>query len=338
MVPMRVPLSFGSAAAWLAVPTVLLAQAPAPDSVRALLRSGARDVALAYARAQSQTLPNDAWAHHALALAALAHDDHDAAVAAAERSVQLSPNESRHHELLGDAYFEKAGAAGGLGALGSAKKGKAAMERAVALDPDNLGARNSLVGFHLEAPGIAGGDKAEAARQAAEIARRDPARGVAAKLRVALVSNDEYEVTYAFEQALQVMATAGDSTNLVRNALLNAVPQTKKDATKEKLMARLYAALPGDPVVRYARARMWVIQGKQLADAVGLLQSYLALPQPPAGAASFGGAHWRLGQAYEKLKREPEALAEYRRAVDLLPQLEDAKQDLARLERRLARR
>jgi tetratricopeptide (TPR) repeat protein len=324
--------------ALLSLPAVSSAQAPAVDSVRALLRAGNRDQAVAYGRAQIQARPSDAWAHHALAFAALAHEDFDAAVTAAERSVALAPNESRHHELLGNAYFEKAGAAGGLGAMGPAKKGKEEVERAIALDPNNIGARQSLMEFHLQAPGIAGGDKAEAGRQATEIARRDPVRGASAKLRVALQSGDAYDVTYQFEQALRLLTAGRDTTGLLRATLVSATQQVEKDAQKETLTARLYAALPNDPIVRYARARLWVVQGKQLTDAVALLQAYIALPDPPMGGASVGGAHWRLGQAYEKQGQGPEALAEYRRAVELAPQLEDAKKDLQRLERKLARK
>lgn len=333
---MRGSRAIASLVALLSLPAAASAQAPAVDSVRALLRAGNRDQAVAYGRAQIQARPSDAWAHHALAFAALGQRDFETAIAEAERSTELAPSESRHQELLGGCHLEKANAQGGLGALGSAKDGKAALEKAIELDPNNLSARQSLMAFHLEAPGIAGGDKEEAARQATEIARRDPVRGVAAKLRVALQSGDEYDLTYQFDQALRLLTTGRDTTGLVRAALVNAAQQAKKDAEKEKLTARLYAAFPDDHIVRYARARLWVVQGKQLTDAVRLLQQYIALPNPPMGGASVGGAHWRLGQALEKLGRGPEALAEYRRAVELVPQLEDAKKDLQRLERKLA--
>ena len=321
----------------LALPAALHAQAPVLDSVRALVRAGAGEQALAYARAQAQAAPSDAWAHHALAHAALAHNDFDAAVVAAERSVQLAPRDARHYLVLGESYLEKADAQGGLGALGTAKKGKAALERAVELDPDNLDAREWLMSYHLEAPGIAGGDKAEAARQVTEMVRRNVVRGRAAEMRVALASGDDYDVTYAFEQTLALLLAGKDSAGILRGSLFNAAQQAKKDAQKEKLTARLYAAFPDDVFARYARARLWVIQGKQLPDAAAVLQGYIALPQRPANGPSLGGAHWRLGQAYEKMRREPEALAQYRRAVELMPQFEDAKKDLDRLERKLAR-
>jgi tetratricopeptide (TPR) repeat protein len=167
---------------------------------------------------------------------------------------------------------------------------------------------------------------------------RNLVRGRAAELRVALASGDDYDVTYAFEQALTLVVAGKDSAGILRGSLFNAAQQAKKDAQQEKLTARLYAAFPDDLFARYARARLWVIQGKQLPDAAALFQAYIALPERPANGPSLGGAHWRLGQAYEKMRREPEALAEYRRAVELLPQLEDARKDLDRLERRLARR
>lgn len=168
----------------------------------------------------------------------------------------------------------------------------------MALDPDNIGARMTLLEYHLEAPGIAGGDKGVARLQAAEIARRDPARGAVANLRVATEDGTEAELKAISEKALGLVGTPADSNRTVLNALIGAATVAKDDKMKESLVARLYSTFPQDPA----------------------------------------GAHWRLGQVHEKQGRTAEALASYRKALELDLRLEAAAKDLKRLEKRAASR
>jgi len=53
--------------------------------------------------------------------------------------------------------------------------------------------------------------------------------------------------------------------------------------------------------------------------------------EPEAGAPLIAGAHWSLGQVYEKEGRKAEARAELETAVRLKPDFEPAKKDLKRL-------
>ena len=54
---------------------------------------------------------------------------------------------------------------------------KKSLEAALREEPDNVDVRLDLVRFHAMTPAIAGGDKSEARKQAAEIAKRDAALG-----------------------------------------------------------------------------------------------------------------------------------------------------------------
>jgi hypothetical protein len=62
------------------------------------------------------------------------------------------PGARRSQLILGPAYLSHARAYPGLGAIGKVKRGRAAVERAIALDPDNLDARSTLMQFLLQAP------------------------------------------------------------------------------------------------------------------------------------------------------------------------------------------
>lgn len=309
------------------------------DSVRALIRVGQRDSAWSYASARARRSPEDCDANLAVAVAAMARDDFERAVPAAELCVGKEPNQSEHQLILGQAWLEKADHQGGLGALSSAKKGRAALERALALNPDNLIARVTLVAFHLKAPGLAGGSKDEARRLALELDRRDPVMGLRVRLDVARETGNAAELAFLFDRGIPLMGkTPADTGRQLTGNLYYTASSVADDRLQEQLTQRIFAARPSDPIAKYHRARLWVIQNTRLADAERLLREYLAAGDPREMVHAVpAGAHWRLGQIAEKRRDYRAALAEYREAVRLAPAFRDAKADVARMERRVGR-
>lgn len=95
----------------------------------------------------------------------------------AKKAVELEGDDIENLMLLGNIMGIKARDGSKLKAIGRAKTSKGSYEKAIALEPDNIEARVWLINFHLNAPGFAGGDKNEAKRQAAAIARIDPVEG-----------------------------------------------------------------------------------------------------------------------------------------------------------------
>ncbi|MGI9041396.1 MAG: hypothetical protein ACR2HK_09955 [Gemmatimonadales bacterium] len=140
------------------------AQLAAPDSVHRLLRAGQSAEAFAYAGEAVRSAPGDPAAHAAMAVAALAVEDFDVATAAADSALALAPGVSGDQLINGQAYLSHARADPSIGAIGKVKKGRAALERAIELDPDNLEARSTLMQFLLQAPGFAGGSRDGARR------------------------------------------------------------------------------------------------------------------------------------------------------------------------------
>ena len=82
---------------------------------------------------------------------------HDQAIASAERAVALSPQNSVYHEWLGRAYGEKAEHAGPFSGMSLAKKTQKEFDTAVHLDEKNYSARQALIEYDCSAPGIVGG-------------------------------------------------------------------------------------------------------------------------------------------------------------------------------------
>jgi tetratricopeptide (TPR) repeat protein len=310
------------------------AQSSVVDSVRSLFEVDDSASATALARAAVQTRPQDADSHCAMAVVYDMAEEQESAVESAERCVELEPNSSDNQYILADASMELAGQKGGLGALGPARRGKAAAEKAIELDPDNLNARILLFFFHMQAPGIAGGSKKEAERQTVEISKRDPAMGVYTRYRLRLDKADDDELAALFKAALPQCGPTDSLSYAIATATGTAV-RVEDDALAEELVGKLYAAQAEDPRAQYYRARLWAMQGRNLEQAEQLLLGYAKLTEPPPFGASIAGARWRLGLVYEKQERKQEALEQYQLAAELAPDWEEPRQDVERLKKEL---
>jgi len=105
----------------------------------------------------------------------------DAAIVEFNAAVAAQPDNSIAHLWLGRALGRKTEKAGPLQAVLMVGEVRRELERAVALDPNNVEARLDLLQFYLGAPRAFGGgiDKAEA--QVDAIAKLDPAMGQRAR-------------------------------------------------------------------------------------------------------------------------------------------------------------
>lgn len=93
-----------------------------------------------------------------------------AAVTAFERALAQSPASDEFALWLGKACGRVAERAGPLSAIKWAGRTRDALERAVALNPDNREAVSSLADYYEQAPGFLGGDSAKARELRARLA------------------------------------------------------------------------------------------------------------------------------------------------------------------------
>ena len=85
-----------------------------------------------------------------------------------------------HAELLylaSSNQFNLAQSGSMFSAPGRAKKGLAYLQQAVKLEPNNMTYQRTLIGFYLQAPGIAGGDEDEAKKLTDALLKVDPIHG-----------------------------------------------------------------------------------------------------------------------------------------------------------------
>lgn len=236
--------------------------------------------------------PNDANIQFYLGRLALQRGDQEKAVGYLEKAVALAPLDSRMQLRLGDAYGLTAQKAGLFSKMSWAGKCRTAYEKAVALDPNNIDARWSLMEYCRQAPGIAGGGNDKALAQAIEIKKLNLDRGRIAVASV-YVSDKKYDLAFReFEEALKA-----DPSN--------------------------YAAL-------FQTGRLAAISGEQLDRGLAGLRQCLA-QHPPEGQPGHAAAHWRIGNILEKKDDKPGARAAYEAALKADPNFPPAIESLKKL-------
>jgi tetratricopeptide (TPR) repeat protein len=318
----------------------------------------------AWAEPRVAANPNDAQALYYLASAKEEFGDLDGALPLAEKALSLDSNDARYHLLVANICIEQGQKAGIFKGLGMARRFRDEASKAASLDPKYVDARESLMDFYLEAPGIAGGDRNKASALADEIGKIDSARGLLAQVTLAAQEKNAAKQDALYQQALA--AAPHNARVLLDAASFYSLDSQKKYDLAEKdaleavevdgdrvgpyaVLAIIYANkerwkdldaiiaeseknIPDDFGPHYQAAKVLLLSGKNLPRAERYFRKYLTI-EPEAGEPPWAGAHWRLGQVLDKEGKKTEAIAEVQEAVRLQPGLKPAKDDLNRLKK-----
>ncbi len=236
--------------------------------------------------------PKNAPAHYYLGILAQRRSDDEEAIRQLEQATALDPKNSDYFMDLGAAYGSAAGNAGIFAKMGLAEKCQAALEHSVALNPDNLAARNGLVTYYRSAPSFVGGGMSKAYGEAEEIRKRDPLMGATVVGQLYLADKKYEEAFATFEDVLK----------------------TKPDA---------YIAL-------YSIGRAAAQTGLHLDRGEQALRRCLEL-SPGKGEPGHAPVQWRLGNLFEKRGDPAAARAAYEAALKIDPTFAQAKDSLAKL-------
>lgn len=271
--------------------------------------------------------PRDARALYYLGRVAEQQERSSEAVDRLEKAIAIDDGRSDYHLWLGIALGEETMRASKFRQPFLARRVKAEFERAVALDPRSVDARNGLLQFYAIAPGFMGGGVERAREQVKAIAAFNALHGHLAAAFLAQRTRDTAAVLREYESAID---TAPDST-IGYLSLGGAYQQMSRWPEAFATYERLLRRVPGDMSAQYQIGRTAAISGQNLDRGEQALRLWLARTPRDAHTATIAGAHHRLGQVLEKRGRRDAARAEYEEALRINPKNDDARKSLASL-------
>ena len=268
--------------------------------------------------------PKDPAAQYLMGRLLHAQGNSGAAVDWFEKAVQREDDNATYHLWLGNALGDEAQKASKLRQPFLARRVKNEFERAVALDPRSVLARQGLVDFYSIAPGIMGGDMDKARQQAAELLALSPMRGHYALARIAERQKD----TVTAEREIRAAVAAQPDSTF---GYANLAAFYRRHNRWDDAFAAWDALITARPDLAVAHANWGIysaISGRYYERGERELRHYLDNLPPDALPATISTTRFRLGQIYEKTGRAEQARAEYTEALKANPRNEDAKKAL----------
>ena len=254
------------------------------------------------------------------------------AVEIGERVAEVLPRSSAARLQYAIALRNKMGEVGPFRAMASLGDYKRELAAALELDPANLDAVEERIGYLINAPGIAGGDKDEARRKIDELTEVDELRGLTMK-GVLLQDLEDLEGSIAiFERVLEIEPARHQTRYSLGMALQDAERWEASDAQFERLLEL-------DSGSRYRLAALYQLGRSRILGrfdqqrAVEHFDDFLS-ERGVAGGGNPGRADalWRRGMALEQLGRASEAIDSYRLALADQPDHSQAKKALRRID------
>ena len=229
-----------------------------------------------------------------------------------QKAASIDPESAPYQVWLGRAYARQAQKAGLFKQAGLAKKTRTTWQRATELDPNNLDAREALVEFYLQAPGIAGGSVDKAKTEAEEIRKRDAARGAIALGRIAEKGKNQAEAERLYRSAL---------ADAPKEATVRLGSMYQSQSNWQGMFDLFEGTLRKDPKQTYTLyhiGKAAALSGQRLDRGEQALLAYLKTTHEEGDAQAWG-THWRLGMIYEARKQPDKARTEYQTALKLNP-------------------
>jgi cytochrome c-type biogenesis protein CcmH/NrfG len=242
------------------------------------------------------------------ARAAMSRGETDKATELFEQAVKLRPNDANYQLYLANAYGTQAQQTKNPFKQASlAKKAKAALERAVQLDPNNIEGRLGLLDFYDIAPGFMGGSDDKALQQAQEIKKRDSLAGHRAFARL-YTRDKKLDLAHKeFEVAIR------EQPNSAKPYFYYALQLGFSEKNYKGALEQLETAARLEPAYMptYFRIGYFSVVGSMnYARGEEALKKYLT-HMPAENDAPHNRTWYWLGQIYEKMGKKADAKQAY---------------------------
>ncbi len=246
-----------------------------------------------------------------------------------EKALAQAPSTSLYAQWLGRACGLQAAHAGIFAKAGLASRSREALERAVSLDPANLGARSDLAAFYAAAPGFMGGGAAKAQAQVAEIRRRDPYLGQLRATDLVWDEGHSAEAEAGYLAAVRLDPKRPEAHGRLGELYLEGRRFTPAFAQWDAMLS----TDPGQPRALYGLGKTAALSGQRQTEGETALRTCLQSAKPDADGPPSARAHFYLARLLERRGARADARAEYEAALRLSPQLDDARQALSALDK-----
>lgn len=231
-----------------------------------------------------------AWRIRGLALGRLGQWD-ESVTALAQAHALAAADVTILVDLAG-AQGQAALTSGPFGKFTGARRTRALLEQAVAMDPDHVDARAGLFSYYLQAPGIVGGGRAKALEQLAALERLDATAALLAQAEVAWADDDASAALAGYRLAQE--------------------------------------QAPADFRAHYGFGRLAALSGEQLDAGLASLRTALTLPAHPR-TPGLPGVYLRMGDIHRRLGDIKAARAAYEESLRIDPFYRFARVELDRL-------
>ena len=305
---------------FMSIPYFLMAQTGIHQEATKLLDSGQFEKASSMLSQHLEKADTDQEARFLYGRSLIKLEKHEEAIVQLKSLRKSMEKRADFHFWYGQAYLGKLNASKNFFEKGIvASKVKEAFERSVALDPENLSARNSLAQYYLNAPGIAGGSTKKAKEQIDFIKSRDPRMGYYA---MASYYFQKKEYQQAKEEYVKYLEIAEKKSEVLYQ--IGFINQIEKDFDSAfQYFQRSVKEAPVFVPSYYQYARTAIFAEKNVAKGIEMMKVYLN-----GGGADNGpdlpSAFWRLGMLYELQGDKQEAKNAYEKALELNPEHEQA--------------
>ncbi|HYM13058.1 MAG TPA: tetratricopeptide repeat protein [Bryobacterales bacterium] len=216
-------------------------------------------------------LAGNAESFFAMGMQAYAAEDYEKAIHLFEQAAAAEPNVSKYYHWLGRAAGRRAERAHFLRAPGLAKKARAAWERAVEIDPADIGALSDLLEYYLQAPGFLGGGEDKARAVAERLAKLNAAEGHRAQAVILARRKDYAGAEKEYRAALDLEPQRPGRLLELASFLSERGRYSESDA----LFDRVAQLAPGTPGLLFQRGKALALSKRDPREARQLLEAYL---------------------------------------------------------------
>lgn len=196
---------------------------------------------------------------------------------ALEKAAAAEPDNAEIALWLGRAFGRRAETSSPFTAPGYASKARQWFEKSVELNPKNTEALSDLFEYYLEAPGFLGGGLDKAESIAAKMSKLDSAEGYWARAKIAEkrkeFRNAEEHLRRAIEASPQRIGRFID--------LAKFLAKHGRFEEADQSIAKAEKIAPDSPKVVYAKADLYILNGRNLDVAKDLLKQYMKMNLSP---------------------------------------------------------